>query len=375
MNQLKFFFFSILCLSLSSVTAYGQTYNLLVGRYTSGGNSEGIYVYEFDSKTGAVKLKSTVTGIVNPSYLTINKAGNKVYSVSEAGKGKGMINAFHFDKSSGELKFIDSVSSGGDGPCYVEVDETDKFVFSGNYSGGSLAAIRVNDDGTLNPDVQSIQHEGSSVHKNQNKPHVHCVVLSPDNKHLLVADLGTDKVYSYDFDKNKDNAPLAASSPARVSAKPGAGPRHLTFHPNGKFVYVVNELNGSVDTYAYNDGKLNALQTITMLPDGFSEEFSGADIHCSPDGKFLYASNREVINEIVIYSIAKNGQLKFVGRQSTLGKAPRNFSIDPTGKFLLAANQNTDEIVVFSRDKKTGLLKDTGGRVAVGRPVCLKFVD
>jgi 6-phosphogluconolactonase len=350
-----------------------ENFNLLIGTYTSSGKSEGIYVYEFNVNTGANSYKSKATGIANPSYLAINRNRTKVYAVSEAGRGKGSISAFNFNPASGELKFINSASSGGDGPCYVEVDEKDKYVFSANYGAGSLAAIRVNDDGSLNDDVQSIRHEGSSIHKDQKKPHVHTAVMSPDNKFLLVTDLGTDKVHTYRFSPGGRDA-LAPANPAFVSTKAGAGPRHLTFHPNGKFVYVVNELDGSVDAFAYKDGKLTSLQTITMLREGFNGTIEAADIHCSEDGKFLYASNREESNEIVIYNIRKNGQLKFAGRQSVLGKAPRNFVIAPGGKYLLVANQNSDEIVVFLRNAKTGLLTDTGSRISVGRPVCLKFV-
>jgi 6-phosphogluconolactonase len=350
-----------------------ENYNLLIGTYTSSGKSEGIYIYDFNINTGANSYKSKATEITNPSYLAISRNGKKVYSVSEAGRGKGSITAFDFDPASGELKLINSVTSGGDGPCYVEVDNSDKYVFSANYGGGSVAAIRVNEDGSLNDDVQSIQHEGSSVHKDQTKPHVHTVVLSPDNKYLLVTDLGTDKVHTYRFTPGGRDV-LSPATPAFVSTKAGAGPRHLTFHPNRKFVYVVNELNGSVDAFSFKDGNLTSLQTITMLRQGFNGTIEAADIHCSSDGKFLYASNREESNEIVIYRIAKNGKLKFAGRQSVLGKAPRNFVIAPGGKYLLVANQNSDEIVVFLRNAKTGLLTDTGSRIKIGRPVCLKFV-
>jgi 6-phosphogluconolactonase len=349
-----------------------DTYNLLIGTYTKPGKSEGIYVYSFNVKTAATAYKSKAAGIANPSYLAISRDRKKVYSVSEAGRGKGSISAFNFDPSSGDLKFINSVTSVGDGPCYVAVDDRDKYVFSANYGGGSLGAIRVNEDGSLNDDVQSIQHQGSSVNKdNQSKPHVHTTVLSPDNKFLLVTDLGIDKVFVYKLNSSGKEILSPASF---ISTRPGAGPRHLTFHPNGKFVYVVNELDGSVDAYKYNAGKLTAMQTITMLNEGFKGTIEAADIHCSIDGKFLYASNREESNEIVIYSISKNGRLKFAGRQSVLGKAPRNFVIAPSGKYLLVGNMNSDEIVIFTRNANTGLLTDTGARIPIGSPVCLKFV-
>jgi 6-phosphogluconolactonase len=358
---------------------YGQPatndrYHLLIGVYTSQSKSDGIYVYDFNEKSVSLRYKAKASGIVNPSYLAVSRDRRKVYSVSEMGKGKGTISAFTFNSVSGELGFINNVSSGGDGPCYVEVDDKGDYVFAANYSGGSLSAIPVNEDGSLNSGSQSIQHEGSSVNKeSQTKPHVHATVLSPDNRYLLATDLGTDKVYIYCFDARNEN-PLSPANPPFVSVTPGSGPRHLTFHPKGKYVYVINELDGSISVFNYKDGALEATQTITLLATGFKGIIEAADIHISPDGKFLYGSNREESNEIVIYSILEDGRLKYSGRQSTLGKAPRNFAIDPTGKFLLVANQNSDEIVVFKRNKKTGSLQFTGKKISVGMPVCLKFV-
>jgi 6-phosphogluconolactonase len=221
--------------------------------------------------------------------------------------------------------------------------------------------------------MQSIQHEGSSVNKSrQDKPHVHAVILSPDNKYLLVPDLGTDKVNVYNFEPGNEK-PLSPASPAFASANPGGGPRHLTFHPNGKHAYLVLEMEGAVTTYDYKDGKLEQKQIITMLSPGFNGKVGAADIHISPDGKFLYASNRGEANEIVIYAIGKDGKLTYAGRQAELINTPRNFAIDPTGNFLLAANQNGNDIVIFKRDKSTGLLTASGKTIQVDKPVCLKF--
>ena len=186
---------------------------------------------------------------------------------------------------------------------------------------GSLAAIRVTDNGSLDSNIQSIQHEGKSIHKDQYKPHVHSAILSPDNKYLVVADLGTDKIHVYRFQPEVEKA-LSPAEPAYIKTKPGSGPRHLTFHPNGKYLYSINELDGSIGTYSYKDGKLEELQTITMLPEGFNGTIEAADIHISPDGKFLYGTNREDANEIVTYSIQKNGKLKYSQRNAVLGKAP-----------------------------------------------------
>jgi 6-phosphogluconolactonase len=352
---------------------YSQQYHLLIGTYTSAGKSEGIYVYKFNSSDGSFEM-NTKAAISNPSYLTISKDHRKVYSVSEMGKGKGSVSAFNFDDHTGELKYINSVSSGGDGPCYVSVTDDGDCVFAANYGGGSLGATHVKADGSLDSNVQSIQHEGKSIHKDQYKPHVHSVVVSPDNKFLMAADLGTDKIHTYRINAGNQKV-LSPAEPAFIKTKPGSGPRHLTFHPNGKYMYSVNELDGSVNAYRYKNGVLKELQSITLLPEGFKGTIEAADIHISPDAKFLYASNREDLNEIITYRILKDGTLKFLFRNSVLGKAPRNFAIDPTGNFVLVANQNTDDIIIFRRDKKTGALTSTGNKIEISRPVCLKFVE
>ena len=364
-------FIAVIMATLSTA-ANAQDFHLLIGTYTGPGKSEGIYVYKFNAKTGEATY-NTKAVIPNPSYLAVSRDKKKVYAVSEQGKGKGSVSAFNFDDRTGALSFINTVSSGGDGPCYVSVNDVGNCVFTANYSGGSLGATHVNADGSLDSNVQSIQHEGKSIHKDQYKPHVHSVVVSPDNKYLIAADLGTDKIHVYKIDASAKQI-LTENDPAFVTTKPGSGPRHLTFHPNGKCLYSVNELDGSVNAFKYDDGKLEQIQSVSLLPEGFNGTIEAADIHISPDAKFLYASNREDLNQISTFAIQKNGQLKFVSRDSVLGKAPRNFAIDPTGNYVLVANQNTDEVVVFKRNKKSGNLTFTGKKFPVSRPVCLKFV-
>jgi 6-phosphogluconolactonase len=362
------------CLAHAQKTA-GKSFDLLIGTYTKKDPASGIHVYDFNSETGEFSFKSKIGDVINPSYLAVSKDRKHVYSVSEAGEGKGVF-AYAFDPKSGDLKFLNSASSGGNGPCYISVDDKNKFVFVGNYGGGSLAAVPVNPDGSLGSDIQAIQHQGSGVNKNrQEKPHVHSTVLSPDNRFLFVPDLGTDKVNIYKVDLKKKSQPLTPGDPAFVSVKDGSGPRHFTFHPNGKFAYLILEMEAAIVAFDYKDGKLTSKQSITMLAPDFKGDVGAADIHVSPDGKFLYGSNRGEANEIVIYSIDKNGKLTYAGRQSTMGKTPRNFVIDPTGNFLLVANQNTDDIFIFKRDQKTGLLTQTGKKITVNMPVCLKFVE
>lgn len=355
----------------SLVKAQGVTFNLLIGTYTLPGKSDGIYVYTFNSETGEFSRKAEALGIKNPSFLAITKNKKFMYTVSEV--GDGIVSAYTFDPSSGKLVFINSVSSGGNGPCYLEVDSKNKFLYVGNYGGGSLSAIPIKPDGSLSPEMQSINYEGKSIKSNQDKSHVHAAVLSNDDRYLFVPDLGTDKVYIYNIDATKSQ-PLTPSTPAYVSVEAGNGPRHFTFHPNGKYAYLIQEMTGNVAVYSYTNGKLTKNQNIAGPP-GTTGRIDAADIHVSLDGKFLYTTLRGDINEIVIYSINKKGALTFVARQSTLGKTPRNFAIDPTGSFLLVGNQNSDEIIIFKRDHKTGLLKDSGKKIEIGAPVCLKFVD
>ncbi|HEA22955.1 hypothetical protein LCGC14_1480310 [marine sediment metagenome] len=350
-----------------------EEFNLLIGTYTEPGKSEGIYVYKFNGDTGEYSYRAEATGIKNPSYLTVSKDGKRVYAVSEVGGGEGSVIAFSFDPVSGKLDFLNRASSGGDGPCYVSVDDKNKFVFVANYGGGSLSAVPVNADGSVGSDIQSIQYEGSSILKNQERPHVHSTVLSPDNKYLYVADLGTDKLNIYNVDFTT-SSPLTPEDPPFVKIEAGNGPRHFTFHPNGKFAYLIQEMTGNVTVFNYHDGKLLPKQSVTLSPQGYKGRIDAADIHISPDGNFLYGSLRGDIDEIVIYAINKKGELTYSGRQSSLGKNPRNFAIDPTGNFLLVGNGGSDEIVIFKRNKQTGLLIPTGNTIKVNSPVCLKFV-
>jgi len=357
---------------LQAQTSATNQFHLLIGTYSVEGKTNGIHVYRFDSQSGEATMAQSVTELSNASYLAISSDGKNVYAVSE-GSGGGSVNAYSFNPISGALTGLNSVPA--QGPCYVSVDDAKSVVFAGNYGGGSVLAVHLNHDGSfLEDNLQTIKHEGNSVNKDrQEKPHVHSVVLSSDDRHLLVPDLGTDKVYQYRVDTKQRHALIPMDVPF-LAVNPGGGPRHLTFHPNGKHAYLVLELEGAVMALDYSEGKLTSKQTISMVSSDFKGRVSGADIHTSPDGKFLYASNRGDVNEITIYSIDRNGMLTLIGRQSVLGKTPRNFVIDPTGNFLLVANQNTNEIIIFKRDVKSGLLTPTGKKIEVDKPVCLKFI-
>jgi 6-phosphogluconolactonase len=362
------FFFSL----VQSQSKKNKMYNLLIGTYTNSSTSDGIYVYDFNSQTGDFNFISKVAGVENPTYLAISHDGKHVYSVNEVRNGG--ISSFAFNSTSGVLTFLNRVSSVGDGPCYVAIDDKNRYVFAGNYGSGSLSAISIKEDGSLSTDIQTIQHEGTSIDKSrQLGPHVHATVLSPDNQYLFTPDLGTDKVNIYQFDATRISQPLAPADPAFISVKAGSGPRHITFHPNSKYAYLIHEMEGMITAFDYKKGKLIEKQTITMLSPDFKGKVGAADIHVSPDGTFLYGSNRGDANELVIYAINKNGEMNYAGRQQTLGNTPRNFVIDPTGNFLLVANQGSNEIIIFKRDQKTGLLTPSGKKIQVSKPVCLKF--
>ena len=362
-------------LLLLSIKSFSQDHYLFIGTYTGSG-SKGIYVYKFNSKTGKATWISNTDSSTssNPSYLAISPNGKYVYSVYEDGNQKnGNIAAYSFNKTTGKLSFINKQLSGGDHPCYVATTNNNKWLTVANYTGGSASVFGLNADGSLKPDPQVIQHTGNSIVKDrQDKPHVHSTVFSPKEDYLFVSDLGIDKVMIYKF--NSAAAKPLQSQPSFASSEPGSGPRHFTFHTNNKFAYVIEELSGTVTAYQYNSGKLNFLQRIATHPSNFKGAIGSADIHLSPDGKFLYASNRGDENTITIFSVnPSTGKLKLAGYQSTMGKSPRNFMIDPIGNFLLVANQNSNNIVIFKRNKQTGLLTLTDTVIEVPKPVCLKM--
>ena len=357
-----------------SQSIFCQEYYLLVGTYDSP-KSDGIYVYRFNAANGELKAVSHIK-TSNPSYLAVSKDEKFVYAVNENGKNGngGEVTSFSFDKKSGRLSFVNSQLSGGDHPCYIETDKTGKWVFAGNYSSGNLSVFSVNAEGSLSPADTIIKHTGKGKNENrQQGPHVHCTVISPDNRWLFVPDLGIDKtmIYAFKYQSGK----LSQGQQNFISSEPGAGPRHFTFHPNNKFGYLVEELSGTIVAHRFRNGRLKRIQRISTMAAEDSSFAGSADIHISPDGKFLYASNRGNINNLAIYSLNKKGKLTLIGHQSTLGKTPRHFNFDPTGNYLLACNQNSDEIVIFKRDINSGLLSDSGKRIAVGKPVCIKWVN
>lgn len=359
-----------LVLFTSSLMAQSTKYHLLIGTYTSPGKSEGIYVYEFDSQSGALTYKSKAI-IESPSYFDLTRDRKFLYAVTE-GRGS-KISSFAFDAKTGALNFLNSQPSGSNGPTYISVDAKGKYVFAANYGGGSITALPVEADGTLGADIQDIKHEGSSIARK--KPFVHSAIVSPDNKYVLTADLGTDKINIYRFRAKSRPAALSAEAQPFVTLEPGAGPRHLTFHPNKKFLYSVTEINSKVYAFQYKKGHLNQVQSVSMVPEGFTGPGHGAHIHVSADGKFLYASTRSTLNEIAIYSInQKTCMLNLVGRAPSLGRSSRTFEIDPSGNWLFSTGQASNEIIVFKRDQQTGDLSPAGQKLEIDKPSLVKFI-
>jgi len=359
-----------------SVTAQKNS-KLIIGTYTNG-KSEGIYVYDFNTSSGDNAFVSSVK-TANPTFLAVAPNKKYVYAVNENGDAAnngGTVSAFKFNKKKGLLSFINQQPSGGNHPCYIVVDKTGKWVIAANYSGGSFSLLPVNKDGSVAPAKAVVQHKGKSANKErQESAHVHSTVLTGDNKRLLVADLGTDKLLLYNFDDI--NGTLTEDSTASINVNGGSGPRHIALDPSEKYVYLTEELSGTIGVFSLAKyGKLKLLQTISAVAENYKGSFGGADIHVSPDGKFLYASNRGEANTIAIFSVdAATGLLTIIGQQSTMGIMPRNFNFDPSGNFLLVANQQSGGIVIFSINHLTGLLTDTGKRIDVPNPVCIKWVN
>ncbi|WP_439896711.1 lactonase family protein [Burkholderia ubonensis] len=381
-------------LSLSATHAFAQqsatapadgVYNLLVGTYTDGG-SDGIYVYRFDTKTGSVAPVSS-TKTVNPSYLLPSRDGRTVYAVNElpgdngpAGQ-RGGISAFRFDAKTGALAFINRVSSEGNDPCYLSLSPDGKYLVTANYSvaadpGGSFAVFPLREDGAVGQAALTVHHAGSGpVKGRQDGAHAHSAVFSPDGRTLFVQDLGADKIFGYRYTVDGSRGLISPTDTRYTPVKPGSGPRHMVFDANGRYAYVTSELNAAVEVFGHQDGKLTPVQTVPMAAPGFKGKVGGAALHLSPDGRFLYASNRGDANEIVIYAVnPADGRLKTVGRQSSLGRTPREFLIDPTGKWLIVGNQDSDTFYVFRRDAETGKLDANPQKVTVGKPVDFKLV-
>ncbi|UMQ42009.1 lactonase family protein [Chryseobacterium sp. Y16C] len=353
---------------------YSQNTYAFFGSFNRDKDTEGIYVYELDTISGKLLKLTSYTGILNPSFLTLSPDGKYIFACTESKtKNGGSVSSFEFNRENKTITFINKEKSGGENPVYLTVHKNGKWLVNGNYTEGSVSVYPISENGKIEPYVQNFQFlEGSIDPGRQERAHIHATIFSPEFDYLFLPDLGADKIRTYQFNSDS-NEPLKAAKVPFTKTTLGSGPRHFAFHPNGKFAYCIEEMGGAVSAYSYENAKLNPIQRINTHSEKYKEDFESSDVHISPDGKFLYASNRGIENNIAIFSIQKNGILKTVGYQSIKGKHPRVFGLDPSGKFLVATNAGTGTVVVFKRNPENGLLKKVGRKIKIKSVSCVQI--
>jgi 6-phosphogluconolactonase len=361
-----------------------------LGTYTAGsGNGQGIYLYEANRYSGELQLVKLAAAVPNPSFLCAAPSGKFLYSTDEVSNFQGTngsVTAFSVDTSTGDLTLLNTVSSVGGGPVFLSLDASGKYLFVANYGAGSIAVLPVHSDGSLGTAVNShvdIGNVGPSKATNappgsfafsgHDAPHAHCILPDRSSKFVLQTDLGQDRIYVYSF--NATTGVLTPADTPFVSIPPGDGPRHIYFHPSGRWLYCITEEASTLTVFSYNDstGALTEVQLISALPPGFKGSSFGSEVRVSADGRFVYAANR-LHDSIAVFEINFNGELKYVGEAATRGDYPRQFTIDPTGNFLYSCNQRSDNLTSYRIDRESGLLKFTGQYVAAGSPSCVIFL-
>lgn len=366
--------------ALTSAAVAGSDHLVYFGTYTGAkSGSKGIYVSKFNTATGELGQPELAGETGSPSFLAIHPSKKFLYCVGEMaipGQKGGGVTAFSIALPSGKLTKLNQVSSVTGGPCHINLDATARMAMVANYGGGSCASYQVKDDGSLSDAVSHHQHTGSSVsEKRQKEPHAHSVNFSPDNRFALVCDLGTDKVEIYKID------PASGKAEAHGHGKvpPGGGPRHLAFHPNGKFVFVNNEMTLTETTFAWDadKGTLTEIETVSTIPEADRGQpgLSTAETRVHPSGRFVYVSNRGHDTIAVFECDAATGKLRLIQNAPAEGKTPRNFNLDPTGQWCLVAHQGSDSVAVLKVDPATGKLASTGRKIAVGAPCCVRFLE
>jgi 6-phosphogluconolactonase len=344
------------------------------------GKGKGIYVHRLDDATGALEPVRVVAGVVNPSYLAFDATRRFLYAVNELksyeGKPGGSVSAFGVEPTTGDLTLLNVQPTHGTDPCHVLVNTKGTSVFVANFMSGSVCVLPVREDGGLGDASDFLQHQGSGIDPaRQAGPHAHSVTLDAANRFACVPDLGLDKLLVYRLDPRRGM--LEPNAVPWFKVKPGAGPRHLAFHPAGRVAYLINELDSTVTVLAFDGrrGTFKELQVVPTLPEGFRGESTCADVQVAPSGRYVYGSNRGH-DSLVVYRVhPRTGCLTCVGHEPTQGRTPRAFGIDPSGRFLLAANQDTDTVVTFRIHPRTGALQPTGHVTPLPTPVCVKFLQ
>lgn len=357
---------------------------LYVGTYTEKeahveGKAAGIYMYSLDMVSGRLKYIGISPATINPSYIDVHPSGKFLYAVNETGSNQsdtaGRISAFRLMNGGISMQFINSVSSCGNYPCYIQTDHTGNYVMTANYGTGTVALSPIAADGSISNAVSVDRHTGRGHHPRQESGHAHMIATSRNNRFAYSCDLGTDLIYIYRLDTDSGRL---INTGNHYNTQPGSGPRHMAFHPSAHFAYVINELNGTIECMRVDSitGSLTRFQIISTVSGADASLAACADIHITPSGRFLYASNRGFFNTIAMYSVHPlSGELTLIGHQTAKGKTPRNFVIDPTGTYLLVANQDSDNVVTFRIDQETGKLIDIGTETNIPTPVCLKFLN
>jgi 6-phosphogluconolactonase len=351
-----------------------KTLFAFLGSYADS-NEPGLYACKYDTETGALELLDQADGLQNPTFLDVDETESKLYAITEAsdaaGQRCGAAAAYAVDPSSGKLSLLNKEITVPATTCHIALDRTRGSVAVSSYHGGMVGLSPVLEDGRIGPAADIRQHEGASVLPVQDRPRAHSVTFDRLNRFALACDLGLDRIIVYRLDLSDYR--LIPHGHAEIA--PGSGPRHFAFHPLSSYGYVINELNATITAFSYDEenGELREIQTVPTLPETYDGENACADIHISPDGKFLYGSNRGH-DSIAVYAIdSTTGQLALIEHASTLGGHPRNFAISPDGRFVLVANRDSNNIVTFSRDAQTGKLTPTGSELHVSKPVCIKF--
>lgn len=368
--MLKNIFFAILFCVSGLVSGQESNVKFLVGTYTNICQSDGIYIFDFDLRTGNFSPYNQSKNVVNPSFLSLSLDSKMVYSVNEAGN-ESTVSSFNYEENSGSLTLINKQKAEGVDPCHIINDE--KNVLVANYSSGSITIFKKSATGSLEVASQTISHYGKSKHQErQTSSHVHHLQFSIDHKYVLATDLGTDKIYVYNYNpiSNKEILTIKDS----ISLKRGSGPRHLTFSPNGKNVYLLQELDGGIIVFEFQDGFLRKLEETQVIDDDFTGNIGAAAIHLSPDGKYLYATNRGSANDITLFTVQKDGRLNYKASYPSGGIGPRDFAIDPTGNYLFIANQKSNSISIFKRDLVSGKLSLLPKTIEVCSPTNIIFI-
>ncbi|HPN33110.1 MAG TPA: lactonase family protein [bacterium] len=370
---------AVLPFSFPSLLSAKNSCIVYVGTYTKT-DSKGIYAFSFDPDTGRLHPLGLAGEAVHPSFLAIHPNGRYLYAVQEAPSSQdpqvGLISAFSIDPQTYQLTPLGDVSSAGDGPCYLHLDHSGRFLLTANYGSGSVVVFPILADGRLGEPCSRVQHQGTGTDPVRQKgPHAHSIRFSPDQRFVLSADLGLDKLMIYRFDRQ--TGALTANDPPHLQTAAGAGPRHFAFSSDSRFLYLINELNSTLVAVKWDrkNGRPTVVQTIPTLPPSLIEGNSTAEVQVHPNGRFVYGSNRGHDSIVVFRRDRRKGVLTLVEHVSTRGKTPRHFAIDPSGKWLIAANQNSDSISVFRIDLKTGRLTAEHQPLFVSMPVCILFAE